>query len=528
MFSTRRKEEIEDIHLQIEGQEPQKEENITISTPTPISKTDFNWIIGILLLALTLTSLDQGVVTVALPSIIQDLNAVELFGWLVSGYLLTAASFSPLYGKIFNIYGRKKLLQFAIWTFCLGSIWCGVAQNMWWLISGRMIQGIGCAGIISLTFIVIVDLVPPLERGKYNGILGLSFVVGLVGGPVLGGALSESKLGWRSIFFINIPICILCSFIIYKKMPKSTYSSSSFLQKIDYLGSCFLCLGTICLLLGLTWGNEQNSQGWSNWYTIFVLVLSFLSFLLFIFQEQKVKEQAIIPLHLFQLPNFSLPLFIHIVNGIPLFGIISYLPLFFQIVLHVSGTMAGVYMIPCMVVIIVAGGISGTSISKKGSKYKLWIVIPLFLQILGLGLFVLITSTTNTSYGFIFIFLCLLAIGAGCVVPTLQLIIQAAPSLKEEQTIASSVASFSRELGGCIGVGIFQTIFNCIYQQQLSLHGLNASLIVDYGVEQIYEDVNKDLILASYTYSFHVLFAIASTLTGFLFILSCFIKNKSF
>ncbi|MBB5871347.1 EmrB/QacA subfamily drug resistance transporter [Allocatelliglobosispora scoriae] len=414
-----------------------------------LSKRQLYWLLAGLMLAMLLAALDQTIVGTALPTIVGELGGLSHYSWVVTAYLLASTASTPLYGKISDLYGRRPVLLFAIGMFLLGSLLAGLSQNMTQLIIFRGVQGLGAGGLMTLAFTIVSDVVPPRERGRYQGFFGAVFGVSSVAGPLVGGYFAEHN--WRWIFYINLPLgiiaLILCNQVLrHVNVPHRQH-------KIDWLGAAAMVAGVSCLLLALSWGGSEYAWGSPTIITLFVAgaILSAL----FIYIETKAVE-PILPLRLFKNRTFSLSNAASFVVGFAMFGSIIYIPLYLQIVKGATPTASGLLMLPMMAGIIFTSIIVGAATAKIG-RYKWFPVVGIATMAVGLFLFshLKVTSPLWVS----FIYMVVVGIGLGMSMQTLILGLQNAIDPKDLGA-GTSTSTFFRSLGGSFGVAILGTVLN--------------------------------------------------------------------
>ncbi|MFD5079485.1 DHA2 family efflux MFS transporter permease subunit [Streptomyces sp. NPDC058371] len=404
--------------------------------------------IGALLLGMLLAALDQTIVSTALPTIVSDLGGLEHLSWVVTAYLLASTAATPLWGKLGDQYGRKKLFQTAIVIFLIGSALCGMAQNMTELIAFRALQGLGGGGLIVLSMAIVGDLVSPRERGKYQGLFGAVFGATSVLGPLLGGFFTE-HLSWRWVFYINLPVGVVALAVIATALHIPRRSAQ---HVIDYLGTFLIAAVATCLILVASLGG--STWGWSSPELIGVAVLAVVLAVAFAAVERRAAE-PVLPLKLFRIRTFTLAAVISFVVGFAMFGAMTYLPTFLQVVQGISPTMSGVHMLPMVFGLLISSTASGQIVSRTGR----WKVFPIAgTGVTTLGLLLLHQLDENSSTGTMSAFFFVFGLGLGLVMQVLVLIVQNAVSY-EDLGVATSGATFFRSIGASFGVAIFGTIF---------------------------------------------------------------------
>src|SRR4051812_630734 len=314
------------------------------------------------MLVLLLASLDQTIVATALPTIVGDLGGIQHLSWVVTAYLLASTVVGPVYGKLGDLYGRKILLQSAIVIFLIGSVLCGLSQNMAELIAFRAVQGLGGGGLIVTTIAVIGDVIPPRDRGRYQGFFGAVFGVSTVVGPLLGGFFVDN-LSWRWIFYINIPVGAVALAVIAVVFHAR---AEHVRHEIDYLGAVLLAAGLSGIVLFTSLGG--TTYGWGSAPIVAMAVGGVVCLALFVLVESRAAE-PILPLDLFRNRIFTTSSIIGFIVGLALFGSVTYMPLYLQVVRGHSPTAAGLLMTPMMAGVLVASIGSGQLISRSG-RYR--------------------------------------------------------------------------------------------------------------------------------------------------------------
>jgi EmrB/QacA subfamily drug resistance transporter len=430
-----------------------KSEKLQVA-PKSLTHKEILFVLSGLMVGMLLAALDQTIVSTALKSIVEDFDGLAHYTWVVTAYLLTSTASTPLYGKISDLYGRRPVFQFAIITFLIGSFAAGAATSMEQLIAFRAVQGLGAGGLMSLTFVIIGDIVSPRERGKYQGYFGAVWGLSSVAGPLLGGYFSDHAqilgvTGWRWIFYINLPFGIAALILtsIFLHIPKVKREHS-----IDYLGALLLVSGVSSLLLGISVYGPQD--GWGTSKTLLSITAAIVLILLFIFQESRAKE-PILPLTLFKNHTFSVTSIMAFIIGAGMFGAIIMLPLYFQIVKGDSATSAGLKLIPFMIGIVTMSIVSGKLITKHG-HYKRFPIIGLALMTIGLAM--LATLTETTSFWKLAIYAILIGAGLGLSMQTIVIALQNSVEFRD-LGVATSANTFFRSIGATMGVALFGTVY---------------------------------------------------------------------
>ncbi len=418
-------------------------------TRTALSHRQILIVFSGLMLGMLLAALDQTIVSTALPTIVGELGGLNHLSWVVTAYLLTSTASVPLYGKVSDLYGRKIVFQVAIVMFLIGSVISGAAQNMLTLIIARGVQGIGGGGLMSLSMIIIADIVAPRDRGRYQGYTGAVFATSSVAGPLLGGFFTDS-LSWRWIFYINIPLGLLALVVT------SSVLNLPFVRrqhKVDYLGAALLVAGVSALLLVTVWGG--NEYAWMSSTIIGLALVGTVVLIAFVLQERRAPE-PILPLRLFRNSIVSVASGISVLVGLSMFGVSVFLPLYFQVVTGASATKSGLLMIPMVVGLMLTSISSGRIISRTG-RYRMFPIVGSVVTTAGLLLLTQLDVETTRLQSSAYMFV--LGCGLGMLMQTLILAVQNVVP-HSDMGAATSGVTFFRSIGGAFGVAAFGTILN--------------------------------------------------------------------
>ena len=487
-----------------------------------------------LMLGMLLAALDQTIVSTALPTIVGDLGGLQHLSWVVTAYLLASTAVTPIYGKLADLYGPKRIYMFAIAVFLLGSALCGMAQNMAELIAFRALQGLGAGGLMALTFTIIGMVVSPRERGKYQGYFGGVFMLAMVVGPLLGGFFTDQhKLlgitGWRYIFYVNLPIGLLALIVISIVLH---VKDNQVKHKIDYTGAALVTAAASALLLAAQFGSN-GQYAWGSPVVISLFVAGGVLFALFVLWELRFASEPILPMRLFRNQVFTVSNTMALVVGLTMMGSLIYLSVYLQFVVGYSPTMAGLAILPMMLGIMPASIIGGRMISKIG-KYKPFPIAGTAIAVVGMFLMSRLGETTPAWQRGVYMFV--LGTGLGLVMPVLTLAVQNALPFKDIGT-GTSANLFFRNMGSSFGTALFGAILtnrlthyvkdalgsrasefgSSAGTGSLNRAQLNALNAQHPGIEQI--------MLHSFVTAMSVVFMVASAIMLVAFGLSLFLKQ---
>ncbi|MGK4581515.1 MDR family MFS transporter [Kitasatospora sp. HPMI-4] len=417
--------------------------------PMPRSPREIRLVMIGLVVAMLLAMLDNLIVGTAMPTIVGDLGGAEHLSWVVTAYTLATAASTPIWGKLGDLYGRKGTFVTSIAIFLLGSALSGLSQSMTQLIAFRAVQGLGAGGLMVGVMSIMGALVPPRDRGKYQGMFAAVMALATIGGPLVGGFITD-HLSWHWTFYINLPLGILALGFIVVTLKLPTVRSSA---KIDYVGAILLTVGITSLVLITTWGGQQYA--WGSKQILGLAALAVASLIAFCYVEQRVEE-PMLPLGLFRNLNFAMVSLIGFIVGFAMFGAVTFLPLYQQTVQGASATNSGLLLMPMMFGMLVVSLVVGQVVTRTG-KYRIFPIIGTLVMVGGSVL--LSTLSTDTTRFTSSCYMVVLGAGMGFLMQITMLVAQNSVELKD-MGVASSTATLFRTIGGSFGVALFGALFN--------------------------------------------------------------------
>ncbi len=508
----------------------------TRGEPGALSHRQIMVVLSGLLLGMFLAALDQTIVSTAMRTIADKLDGQTAQAWATTAYLVTSTVSTPLYGKLSDLYGRKPFYLFAIGIFIVGSMLCGTSQSIYQLAGYRALQGIGAGGLMSLAFAIVGDLVPPRERGRYQAYFMSVFATSSVLGPVLGGFFAGQGTilgieGWRWIFYINVPVGLLALAVVYRNLNLPHPQTGPGKPRIDYLGAALLTASVVPLLLVAEKGRDW---GWHSTQSLTLIGLSVISLALFVPWQSKMGEDAILPLRVFRNRVFTLSSTVSFLVGAAMFGGLTSLPLYLQIVQGDSPTQAGLQLIPLMAGIIVTSTISGRIMLATG-RYKVFPIVGTALMIAAMLLFS--TLSVDTPPWQTIAYMAVMGGGLGLSMQTLIISVQNALPPRD-MGVATGSVTFFRSMGGTFGVAVALSILfgslpgNIAHQaaaagfpQAAIARFHNATALNDTSVIGTLPASVRRIVLEGFADSMHTVFLSVALLLVPAFILTFFIKE---
>jgi EmrB/QacA subfamily drug resistance transporter len=479
-------------------------------------------IIGALLLGMLLAALDQTIVATALPTIAGDLHGLSHLSWVVTAYLLASTVSTPLWGKLGDMYGRKRFFQASILIFLIGSALSGLAHSMVDLIASRALQGLGGGGLIVGAQTIVGDVVPPRQRGRYQGIFGATFGVASVLGPLIGGFFVDN-LSWRWVFYINLPVGAVALAVTAAVLPGRL---SKVRHAIDYTGTALIGGSAVCLVLLTSLGG--NTFAWNSFPIYLLGALAVVCGAGFVLAERRAAE-PVMPPRLFANGVFTSASVVGFAVGFSMFGALAYLPQYMQVVRGVSPTQSGLRLLPLLVGLLLTSTGTGFLVSKWG-RYKIFPVIGTALMTL--GLYLLSRLGIHTNFWIVSLYLFILGVGIGASLQVLIIAVQNAVDYADLGA-ATSGATFFRSIGGSFGTSVFGAIFSGVLAGDIAgaLHGvplpsgISASAGASPAVLQHLPVAIRDGYIGGFAQALHTVFLYATPLAALGFVLSLFLKQ---
>lgn len=430
----------------------------TSPAPYTLSPQDQRVFIG-LMLGMLVASVSQTIVGPALPRIVSELGGMEHYSWVATAAMLVSAVTVPIVGKFSDLYGRREFYLAGIVVFMVGSVIAGFSQSFWMLVAGRAVQGLGMGTLMPLSQTIIGDIIPPRQRGKYQGLMGAVFGVTSVAGPLLGGVITD-HLGWRWLFFASLPIGLIALIFIAKflHVPHTPRRAP-----IDYLGIATLSTGLVALLLAVSFGG--SSWAWGSSESLGLFALSAVALVAFVVVERKAVE-PVLPLRLFADRTISLSLVAAFGISMVMFGAIIYIPVFAQGVIGVNATNSGLILMPLMLGFIVCGIVTGMLITRTG-RYLPFMLTGIVVMAAGVLMLTRLdhTATSLELTGSMVV----LGIGLGMAMQQFTLVVQNSVS-RADMGVATSSTQFFRNVGSTVGIAVFGTVMSSGLQERIASH----------------------------------------------------------
>ena len=439
------------------------------------------WALATVMLTMFFSSMDQTVVSTAIPTIIGDLHGFNLYAWIFSAYMMTSAITVPIYGKLSDVFGRRPFYLFGLIVFAVGSAISGLSHTMLELVLARAFQGIGAGAMLSMPRATIGDIFNPKERGRWMGVMGAVFGLSSIIGPTLGGWLTDA-LSWRWVFYINLPFAVLAIIGVIVALPKVRVERQ---VKIDWLGSILLVLGLLPILLGFTWAGSKYT--WTSPQELALFIGGVIILIIFALYERRATDPVIAP-HLFKSRIFTTSLVLGVFVGMAMFGSLMFLPLYVQGVVGLNPQHSGLVMAPMMVSFIVGSVLSGQIMTRTGRYLRLANVSALVIVA---GSFLLTRMTISTHYPIVVLNMVVLGLGIGSLMPLLNVAVQNAFPYSVMGTV-NSTQQFVSSMGGVIASPIFGSILDKGFQSELS-----SSLPVAIQSQPAFQHVNPQTLLTA-------------------------------
>ncbi|ROT32251.1 MDR family MFS transporter [Micromonospora sp. HM5-17] len=430
---------------------------MTAAAETPVRPNNIRLVLGGLMIAMMLAMLDNMIISTALPRIVGEFGGLDHFTWVVTAYVLGSTVSTPIWGKLGDLYGRKTVFLSSIVLFLVGSALCGMAgvtilggpkDGMIELIAFRAVQGLGAGGLMVGVMAIVGDLVPPRERGRYQGMIAGIMAIAMVAGPLAGGFITD-HLSWRWAFYVNVPLGGVALLLLATRMHLPKYRTE---HRIDWLGAALLSVGITAIVLVTTWGG--NEYDWLSAQIIGLAALAVVTLGVFVLVERRMPE-PILPLRLFANRNFAVISVIGFLLGFAMFGSVNFLPLFQQTVQGASATNSGLLLLPLMFGMLVVSIVVGRTITRTG-RYRVFPIIGGTVMTAGMALLTLLDVDTSKLESALYMIV--LGVGMGFLMQTSMLIAQNSVE-QRDLGAASGAATFFRSIGGSFGISLFGAVF---------------------------------------------------------------------
>lgn len=477
-------------------------------------------------LALFLAALDGTIVSTALPTIGSFFNRMDIASWVATAYILTYNAFQPLFSKLSDIFGRKIIISIGIVIFLIGSILCGTAQNMVWLIVARAITGIGAAAIYSMVFIIVSDLVSLEKRGNYQGLITAVYALSSVFGPLIGGAFTD-RVSWRWNFFINLPVGAIAMVLIfvYLRNDASKDSVTEKMKRVDYIGSTIVLTSTTLFLLAMNFGGQEFP--WNSPAVIVPLIFVVIFIIVLTWVELKHAKEPLIPPRLFKNQSVIGILGNNWFFGMVFFSLLYYLPVYFQVTRGDSAIWSGIRLIPMQLTVTIVSTLTGLTITRW-RKYRPFLLVGISLLVLSIGIFSLFDI--NTSWSMIYGITCLAGVGFGMLFSSSIIALQASAEPRD-MGVVTGLGNFVRILGGALGVAISSAILNSSLlselPQQLPAQYVQAAIQSSEFVRHDLPPQYVNYVLSCYIHALRLNWYVMTLMAGLGLCCSFFIKHTN-
>ncbi|MFG2350237.1 MDR family MFS transporter [Streptomyces phaeochromogenes] len=480
----------------------------------PVVPKNIRWVLLGVLMAMLLSMLDGLIVGTAMPTVVADIGGIDHISWVVTAYTLTAACSTPVWGKMGDLFNRKHMFLGSIVVFMIGSVLSGQASSMGELIGFRALQGIGAGGLMAGAFALIGVLLPPRERGKYQGMVAIIQAVGSIGGPLVGGFIT-GHLGWRWAFYVNIPIGLIC--LVWCGIMLHVPTARRAKVAIDWLGITLMTAMISAVVMAATWAG--STYAWTSWQILSLGVAAVLLLVAFIASQQRASEPLLPPRIFTGNRNFPISAVLLVVAGVAMFGGTLYLPLYQQGVQGASASNSGLLLLPMMAGTVAASLVAGKVMTRTG-KYKIFPVVGAASLAIGMGL--LSTMDTTTSRFTTSAYMVLVGIGTGFTIQMANTIAQNAVELRD-MGAASAATSLFRTLGGSLGVAVFGSLFTRAIQGRAAAPAEGGH--TDTSAVEGMSGAAKDAYLHAVAHGTQQIFLVGALCAAAAFVAALFIKE---